>query len=123
MKLELSPLPHTWILDVDGTIVKHNGYKIDGYDTLLEGVAEFFAHLPAEDKVVLLTARKDEQLEELKKFLTQNHLRYDSIVTDMPLGERILINDNKPSGLKMAFAIDKKRDSAWNLDYTINEKL
>lgn len=39
---EFSPLAKTWILDIDGTIVKHNGYKIDGYDTLLEGVKEFF---------------------------------------------------------------------------------
>jgi hypothetical protein len=26
----LSPLPHTWIFDMDGTIVKHNGYKDGG---------------------------------------------------------------------------------------------
>ena len=31
--LELSSLAKTWILDVDGTIVKHNGHKIDGFDT------------------------------------------------------------------------------------------
>ena len=48
--LEFSPLEKTWILDVDGTLVKHNGYKIDGYDTLLEGVKEFFEKLsPNED--------------------------------------------------------------------------
>ena len=34
--LSLSKLPHTWILDLDGTIVKHNGYKLDGKDSLLE---------------------------------------------------------------------------------------
>ena len=53
---EFSNLAKTWILDVDGTLVKHNGYKIDGYDTLLPGVVEFFGSLPSEDKVVLLTA-------------------------------------------------------------------
>ena len=37
----LSPLGKTWILDIDGTIVKHNGYKIDGHDTLLLGAKEF----------------------------------------------------------------------------------
>ena len=41
----------------------------------------------------------------------------------MPLGERILINDEKPSGLKTAFAINKKRDSALNIAYKINESL
>lgn len=36
--LTLSTLPKTWIFDLDGTLVKHNGYKIDGHDTLLERV-------------------------------------------------------------------------------------
>ena len=31
--MTLSTLSKTWIFDLDGTIVKHNGYKIDGYDT------------------------------------------------------------------------------------------
>lgn len=54
-KLEFSPLSKTWILDIDGTLVKHNGYKIDGYDTLLDGVKEFFANLNPDDKVVMLS--------------------------------------------------------------------
>ena len=37
-ELLLSTLGHTWIFDLDGTIVKHNGYLIDGKDTLLPGV-------------------------------------------------------------------------------------
>ena len=37
-QLILSTLPKTWIFDLDGTILKHNGYKIDGEDTLLPGV-------------------------------------------------------------------------------------
>lgn len=40
----LSPLPKTWILDLDGTLVKHNGYKLDGHDTLLPGAREFRSH-------------------------------------------------------------------------------
>ena len=28
--ITLSPLGHTWLLDLDGTIVKHNGYKEGG---------------------------------------------------------------------------------------------
>ena len=41
MNLTLSSLPHTWILDLDGTLVEHNGYKIYGKDRLLPGVRDF----------------------------------------------------------------------------------
>ena len=121
--LEFSTLNKTWVLDIDGTLVKHNGYKIDGHDTLLDGVSEFFQTLNPEDKVVLLTARKDEYLQNLKKFLAQNNIRYDFLLTDMPMGERILVNDRKPSGLDMAFAINKNRDEALNIEYKINKNL
>ena len=121
--LEFSPLAKTWVLDVDGTLVKHNGYKIDGYDTLLDGVKEFFETLNSNDKVVLLTARKEEYLPDLKDFLAKNNIRYDFLLTDMPMGERILVNDRKPSGLDMSFAINKNRDEVFNVAYKINEEL
>ena len=121
--LEFSPLAKTWILDIDGTLVKHNGYKIDGYDTLLDGVKEFFETLSPDDKVVLLTARKEEYLPALKDFLAKNNIRYDFLLTDMPMGERILVNDRKPSGLDMSFAINKNRDDVFNVAYKINEEL
>jgi hypothetical protein len=41
LMLTLSPLAHTWLLDLDGVIVKHNGYKLDGRDTLLDGAMKF----------------------------------------------------------------------------------
>ena len=121
--LELSTLAKTWILDIDGTLVKHNGYKIDGYDTLLDGVKEFFEKISPDDKVVLLTARKEEYLPALKEFLKANNIRYDYLLTDMPMGERILVNDRKPSGLDMAVAINKNRDENLDIIYKINEEL
>ena len=36
-----SNLNKTWIFDLDGTLVIHNGYKC-GEDTLLPGIKEFF---------------------------------------------------------------------------------
>lgn len=123
MKLTLSALPHTWILDVDGTLVKHNGYKLDGYDTLLPGVKEFYASIPVEDKIVLLTARTGEQLDALKQFLDKHALRYDHILTDMPVGERILINDDKPSGLKMAHIVNLKRDAGLFVSFEIDHEI
>lgn len=121
--MKISSLNHTWILDVDGTIVKHNGYKTDRHDTLLPGVKEFFEGLPSNDKVILLTARKEESFPALKDFLKENNIHYDYLLFDMPMGERILVNDRKPSGLDMAFAINKNRDKFLNIAYKINEEL
>ena len=50
--IKLSRLGHTWIFDLDGTIVKHNGYKIDGYDTLLDGAKEFLEQIPEKDMII-----------------------------------------------------------------------
>lgn len=121
--ITLSSLPHTWLIDIDGTIVKHNGYKIDGYDTLLDGVKDFFNQIDKNDKIILLTAREGKYLEDLKLFLKENNIRYDYLLTDMPVGERILINDNKPSGLVMGHVINKKRDDHLDVNIIINEKL
>ena len=120
--LELSSLPKTWILDIDGTIVKHNGYKLDGYDTLLDGVKEFYSKISLEDKIVLMTAREGKYLEDLKLFLKLNNLRYDYLLTDIPMGERVLVNDKKPSGMECAYAINKVRDENFILDYQINDE-
>jgi len=120
--LELSSLEKTWMLDVDGTILKHNGH-LNGGDIVLDGVIEFFENLDAKDKVILLTARKEQHKENLEIFLKNNKIRYDNIIYDMPFGERILVNDKKPSGLSTAYAINKERDGQFIINYKINEKL
>ncbi len=56
-ELVLSPLGHTWFLDLDGTLVKHNGHLTDGRDTLLPGADELLAQIPAGDLVVIITSR------------------------------------------------------------------
>ena len=109
--LVLSQLGHTWILDLDGTIVKHNGYKIDGHDTILPGVKEFFNQIPNVDMVIFLTSRTDEYRQLTIDFLKENELRYDYIIFNAPYGERLLVNDDKPSGLKCAKAINLMRDN------------
>ena len=107
----LSTLGHTWILDLDGTIVKHNGYKIDGTDTFLPGAKEFLDNIPDKDMIIFLTSRKEEYRNITENFLKENNIRYDHIIFGAPYGERILINDDKPSGLKMSVAITGERDA------------
>lgn len=121
--INLSALRHTWILDIDGTILKHNGYKLDGHDTLLDGVKEFFDSIPKDDKIILLTARENKHIDNLKKFLQAHNLRYDHLLSDIPVGERILVNDKKPSGLNTAYAINKDRDAKFNITYKIDKEI
>ena len=106
----LSTLPKTWIFDLDGTLLKHNGYKLDGKDTLLPGAKEYLETLPQEDRVVILTSRTEEYREETLRFLKESGIRYDKILFAMPMGERILVNDRKPSGLDMAVVLNLERD-------------
>lgn len=120
--LVLSSLPHTWIFDVDGTICIHNGYK-NGGDQILPGVKEFFSNIPGEDMIILLTSRKPQEKANLEKFLQSNGLRYNHIIFDAPMGERILINDDKPSGLKCAYAINKTRDDSLDVIIKIDKDL
>ncbi|MBP3805044.1 MAG: hypothetical protein J6I76_14370 [Oribacterium sp.] len=108
--LVLSTLPKTWIFDLDGTIVKHNGYKIDGYDTLLDGVKEYIRALPKADYILILTSRTDEYHDMTIDFLKEHDVRYDKIIFNMPMGERIVVNDRKPSGIDMAVAVNVDRD-------------
>lgn len=108
--MTLSTLPKLWIFDLDGTILKHNGYKLDGTDTLLEGAKEYLDAIPKEDKIIILTSRTSEYREQTEDFLKSNEIRFDEILFQMPLGERILVNDRKPSGLDMAIAVNVDRN-------------
>lgn len=121
--INISTLGKTWIFDIDGTIVKHNGYKIDNKDTLLEGAKNFFENIKEEDMVILITARKLEEKEKTERFLKDNNIRYDYIIFDAPKGERIIINDEKPGGLRTAIAINTKRDSFMNVKFIEDNNL
>lgn len=109
-ELVLSTLSKTWIFDLDGTLLKHDGYKTDGTDTVLPGVKEYMDGIPAEDKIVILTSRTEEYREMTLNFLKEQKIRYDEIIFNMPMGERIVVNDRKPSGLDMAVAVNLDRD-------------
>lgn len=121
--LEMTALGKTWLLDLDGTLVKHNGYKLDGKDTLLPDIGQLLAQIHPEDTVVILTSRKREQRKETEFFLQKHGIPYDHIIFELPYGERILINDKKPSGRKMAFAVNTQRDEAYRLNIIRNSEI
>jgi hypothetical protein len=122
-KIVLSPLGHTWLLDIDGTLVKHNGYKNDGYDSFLDGAVEFLQSIPDEDMIVFITSRKAEYKGQIENFLVENDIRFNHIICGAPYGERILVNDIKPSGLKTALAVNLERDTPEQLRIEVDESL
>ncbi|MEN1762020.1 hypothetical protein [Anoxynatronum sibiricum] len=121
-KLVLSSLPKTWILDLDGTMVKHNGYK-EGNERLNPGIKEFLDNLPEKDVVLILTARSTDVQEETKRFLVENGVRFDHILFNLPIGERILINDKKPKGLLTAHAVNIQRDGPFHINVVIDKRI
>lgn len=109
-------LNKTWLIDIDGTIVFHAGLENNGYDVLLKNVKETFQTIPKCDKIILLTARSNQYEKETKKFLIENNIRFDDIIFNLGTGERILINDKKPSGYITAYAESVERNVGINLD-------
>ncbi|WP_114661790.1 hypothetical protein [Polynucleobacter necessarius] len=108
--VEISKLGHTWLIDLDGTIVQHNGHKKSG-DKLLPGISEFWKQIPEKDVIIVLSARLESEKEVALSYLQQCGLRYDHAIFNLPHGERILINDKKPSGLLTAISINVERDN------------
>ena len=107
--MRLSPLGKTWIFDLDGLLVPHNGYH-SGPEQLLPGVAEFFAKIAPDDTTILLSARDASLRGTSLTFLAEAGIRIDHAIFGVPHGERILFNDKKPSGLVTAHAINLPRD-------------
>lgn len=107
--LVLSTLQKTWIFDLDGTLVEHNGYKT-GMDILLPGVKSFFEKIPSDDFIMITTSREEAARDKTVRFLNDNGIRFNLILFEMPMGERLLFNDSKPSGLPMCYAIRHERN-------------
>ncbi len=104
-----SNLRKTWIFDLDGTLVVHNGYKT-GSDTLLPGVKEYLDKIPEDDYILILTARSSIFKIRTERFLKTNQIRYNKIIFDLPVGERIMFNDKKPDGLLTCHCFNLERN-------------
>lgn len=121
--LVLSTLGHTWILDIDGTLVTHNGYKIDGGDTFLPGAEEFLKAIPEQDMIIFITSRTEKYRKITERFFQEHGIRYDYILFGAPYGERILINDDKPSGLQMGIAVNVPRNHPFVTSFKFDSNL
>lgn len=122
MKLVLSTLPKTWVIDIDGVIFVHNNY-LTGEDKIIPKFISFYRQIPKDDYILLITSREEKYKNITIQSLKKNGIRFDKIIFKTPRGERILVNDKKPHGLKTAIAISTKRDAFPLINLSIDKTL
>ena len=122
-QLKISPMPKTWILDLDGTLLVHDGPYILGKDEFLPGAREFLDSIPQRDMIIFLTARSDYEKPHTMRFLKENNVRYDHLIFNAGEGERIMINDMKPDGLVTAYAVNTVRDRFCKTDFVTDSSM
>lgn len=112
--LELAQQPtelaRTWFLDLDGTLLVHNGY-LQQADQLLPGAALFLQQIPDQDCIVITSARPEEYRQATAQFLRDQGVRWDLMLLGLPTGQRILVNDIKPWGEITAVACNVVRNA------------
>lgn len=121
-RIELSNLNHTWFIDIDGVIAKHNSY-LDGQDVINENIIKFFKSIPINDTIIITTSRQKKHKKITETFLKNHKIKFHCVIYDLPPGERIVINDKKPKGLKTAKAINTTRDNFLPLKIVINKNI
>jgi hypothetical protein len=119
-ELVLSPLKKTWFIDLDGTVLIHNSDVSKNEDQVILTSLEFLKTIE-DDHIVFTTSRSQKHKKKTESFLRLNNIKFDFIIYDLPYGERILVNDNKSSGLTTAYAIALERNAGINLSLFIDQ--
>ena len=104
--------PYTIFLDIDGTIIKHQG-TISKTATLppvlLDGVHEKLDEWDKKGyRIIITTGRKESMRELTEKQLQNLNIYYDQLIMNAGNGPRIIINDEKDG--ETAFGITIPRN-------------
>ena len=106
--------PKTIFVDIDGTLLQHQGSLPDTIlrdPILLEGVIEKFIEWTGKSyKIIITTARPESMRDVTKGHLEKFGICYDVLLMGLTSGQRILINDKKPSHNTAALAINVERN-------------
>ncbi len=112
--MSLDPRPKSLFLDLDGTLLEHPGSLsaiLTSPHRVLPGVMTKLNKWNAQGHRIILTTGRPESM---RRF-TEEQLQvlgifYDQLVMGITGGERVLINDRKPSGQDTAKAINIDRN-------------
>ena len=105
----------TIFCDIDGTILKHTGNLKSIYENtpiILEGVEEKLIEWDRKGyNIILVTGRRESMRNKTKIQLESMGIFYDKLIMGIGGGQRILINDLKPSNDQVtAIAINVNRN-------------
>ena len=105
----------TILIDLDGTIIKQNeNYSVNPKELeLLPGSLETLRTWKNQGhQIVITTGRPKEYEQAIIHALSELGITYDTIITGLPSGPRLVINDKKPynSFIEMASAIQLPRN-------------
>lgn len=100
-------------IDLDGCIVIHN-YEADTVPDII--IASSLEKLICWRKnnyyIILTTGRPKRHVKKILKLLKNEYgFCFDSVITDLPVGKRILINDMSSSGEIRAYSFAPERNS------------
>lgn len=106
-------------MDIDGCVFEHRGnlFKcITQPPNVLPGVIRKINEWIEKDyMIILVTGRKECMRKKTEEDLLRNGIVYDKLVMGLPRGERVLINDSKPSepnfDERVASAIEVERNT------------
>lgn len=115
MELNKSDLPKVIFIDIDGTLLKHNGGNLS--DTLHEEpellpdvIDKMNGWESAGHQIILTTSRKESIRKYTEDQLIKVGITYDQLIMGLNMGERVLINDLKPYPMRTARAIEIERN-------------
>ena len=104
----------TLFIDIDGTLFKHKGTFSNiamSESTLLPDAREKMNEWCSKEyKIILTTARRESLREKTEQDLSRLGIPYDNLIMGISKGQRIIINDKRPTGEETAFAINVERD-------------
>ena len=105
----------TLFIDIDGTLFEHKGTFSNialSESTLLPNAREKMDEWCSKEyRIILTTARRESLRNRTESELQRLGVPYDCLIMGISKGQRVVINDRRPSGDDTAFAINIDRDT------------
>jgi hypothetical protein len=109
----------TFFCDIDGTLLKHHGHSclhkaMMSPPEILPNVIETLDNWKYNEHCIILTTGRPESMRRItEEQLEKVGIFYDMLIMGLPHGERIVVNDNKPTLSETAIGITVERNKGF----------